>query len=229
MKQEPFEKWLEKVLHRVHYRPDRQAIARELRGHFEDGVEFYREEGLEEEQCREKALLDLGEPEGIGKLLNREHSPLLGYGLVVVNVLAALLLVPALLALGSACYEGISQYQRWMPGYKLEDVPLAWEQDLGEGVWVDSTYLRYTKALCTEEGDLYVFYMKCTLPGFIEQAPVAQVADEKGEIYPAQRVSGQNSPVAFGYIQVPEYPAEEETFRLLYIQGDRSYRLEVGE
>ena len=52
MKQEPFEKWLEKVLHRVHYRPDRQAIARELRGHFEDGVEFYQEEGLEEEQCR---------------------------------------------------------------------------------------------------------------------------------------------------------------------------------
>ena len=112
MKQEPFEKWLEKVLHRVHYRPDRPAIARELRGHFEDGVEFYREEGLEEEQCREKALLDLGESEGVGNLLNREHSPLLGYGLVVVNLLASLLLIPALLALGSACYEGISQYQR---------------------------------------------------------------------------------------------------------------------
>ena len=188
MKQEPFEKWLEKVLHRVHYRPDRQAIARELRGHFEDGVEFYQEEGLEEEQCRERALLDLGEPEGVGNLLNWEHSPLLGYGLLVVNLLAALMLIPALLALGSACYEGISQYQRWMPGYKLEDVPLAWEQDLGEGVWVDSTYLRYTKALCTEEGDLYVFYMKCTLPGFIEQAPVAQVADSQGEIYPMQRV-----------------------------------------
>ena len=60
MKQEPFEKWLERVLHKVHYRPDRPAIARELQGHFEDGVEFYREEGLEEEQCREKALLDLG-------------------------------------------------------------------------------------------------------------------------------------------------------------------------
>lgn len=152
---------------------------------------------------------------------------MLGYGLLVVNLLAALLLIPALLALGSACYEGISQYQQWMPGYKLENVPLVWEQDLGEGVWVDSTYLRYTEALCTEEGDLYVFYMKCTLPGFIEQAPVAQVADSQGEIYPMQRVSGQNSPLAFGYIQVPEYPTEEEDFQLLYVRSDRSYRLEV--
>lgn len=228
MKQEPFEKWLERVLRKVHYRPDRPAIARELQGHFEDGVEFYREEGLEEEQCREKALLDLGEPEGIGKLLNREHSPVLGYGLMAVNLLAALLLIPALLALGSACYEGISQYQRWMPQYKLEGVPLAWEQELGEGVWVDSTYLRYTKALCTEEGELYVFYMKCTLPGFIEQAPVAQVADAEGEVYPMQRASGQNSPVAFGYIQVPEYPTDEESFQLLYVRSHRSYRLEVG-
>ena len=72
-----------------------------------------------------------------------------------------------------------------------------------------------------------MFYLKCTLPGFIEQAPVAQVADSQGEIYPMQRVSGQNSPLAFGYIQVPEYPTEEEDFQLLYVRSDRSYRLEV--
>ena len=42
-----------------------------------------------------------------------------------------------------------------------------------------------------------------------------------------QRVSGQNSPLAFGYIQVPEYPTEKEDFQLLYVRSDRSYRLEV--
>ena len=58
--------------------------------------------------------------------------------------------------------------------------------------------------------------------------PVAQVADSQGEVYPMQRVSGQNSPLAFGYIQVPEYPTEEEDFQLFYVRSDRSYRLEVG-
>ena len=42
-----------------------------------------------------------------------------------------------------------------------------------------------------------------------------------------QRVSGQNSQLAFGYIKVPEYPTEEEDFQLLYVRSGRSYRLEV--
>ncbi len=92
--------------HRVHYRPDRQAIAKGGRP-FEDGVEFLPgKRGLEEEQCQGKGLVGPGRA-GRGReiALTGSTVPLLGYGLLVVNLFAALLLIPALLALGAACYE----------------------------------------------------------------------------------------------------------------------------
>lgn len=66
------QKWLNVATSKIRFRPDREAVRRELEAHFE---ELREASGLEEEAAVEK----MGDPLDIAEELGRLHRPWLGY------------------------------------------------------------------------------------------------------------------------------------------------------
>ena len=80
---------------------ERAAIRAELDGHIEDHMEALRELGYDEELAEERAIAAMGEPDEVGRELNKQYT---GWGWVLVSraavVLTVVLCAQALLALG---------------------------------------------------------------------------------------------------------------------------------
>ena len=74
-----FEHWCSAVVRHVRYLPDREAIARELRDHYEDHRQALLELGYEDELASERALSAMGDAEEVGQAMNRVHNPLWGW------------------------------------------------------------------------------------------------------------------------------------------------------
>lgn len=108
---ENMEKWLDTVLKEIRFFPDRRRIKQELQEHIEDRLDEYMEfagsPGIggdaDAEGCKrlsaaapmegpeafamERALAVMGEPTELGRELNRQHKPVLGWLWIISNVL----------------------------------------------------------------------------------------------------------------------------------------------
>lgn len=87
--------FLDTVKNEIKYEPIRENIEEELKSHIEDAKDDLMSKGLEENEAEEKAVEAMGNPENIGKKLNKIHRPkfdwklgildfiLLGYGFLL--------------------------------------------------------------------------------------------------------------------------------------------------
>ena len=87
--------FLDTVKNEIKYEPIRENIEEELKSHIEDAKDDLMSKGLEENEAEEKAVEAMGNPENIGKKLNKIHRPkfdwklgilvliLLGYGIFI--------------------------------------------------------------------------------------------------------------------------------------------------
>ena len=75
---------------------EREAIRSELDGHIEDHMEALRELGYDEELAEERAIAAMGEPDEVGRALNRPYT---GWGWVLVSRAAVVLTVVLLFSL----------------------------------------------------------------------------------------------------------------------------------
>ena len=71
--------WRDAVLRYVRFRPDHEAVAKELYHHYEDSVLDFERIGYEEKLARERALQAMGDPVEVGKGLDKAHKPWLGW------------------------------------------------------------------------------------------------------------------------------------------------------
>lgn len=99
----PFTDFCNAVCAQVRFRPDRAAILSELWDHLEDHADALKERGIPILDAREEAVAAMGDPVELGKALDKLHSPLAGWLLVVLKwasrlaaALAALFLVLSL-------------------------------------------------------------------------------------------------------------------------------------
>lgn len=84
--------FLNKVCEQIKYKPIRNEISQELENHIEELKESYIQEGIKEDKAEQKAIIQMGEAEEIGKKLNKIHKPKMN--------LLLLILVLVLLAFG---------------------------------------------------------------------------------------------------------------------------------
>lgn len=85
------EQFIRLLLHEVKFFPARARIREEYEAHFADAVERLRCQGKSEEEAEALAAERMGDPVELGRALNREHSPLIGWLLYLSR--AALIVV----------------------------------------------------------------------------------------------------------------------------------------
>ncbi len=74
-----FNDFCAQVCEHVRFSPDHAAIAAELAAHMEDHAAALMERGVPEEAAAQQAVAAMGDPEEIGRELDKSHSPLLGW------------------------------------------------------------------------------------------------------------------------------------------------------
>lgn len=83
-----FQIWVDAVCEQVRFQPDRKAIAKELRVHYEDHVKDLLRLGRNPELAAERALAAMGDAQEVGRALDKVHKPWLGWLWEVSRVLA---------------------------------------------------------------------------------------------------------------------------------------------
>ena len=120
---EKTDKWLDKATAGIRFGPDRRTVRSELSAHLEDkALDFQRIfPGLPEDEAKERAAAEMGDPEEIGRELARLHRPLLGYAWLASKVLLGLVIGAAVLLFANRTYQyGLSN---------LLDGPHSWYGD----------------------------------------------------------------------------------------------------
>lgn len=74
-----FNEFCGRVCRWVRFRPDRAAITAELTAHLEDHMDALVARGFPPETAARQAVAAMGDPEEIGKELDKSHSPFLGW------------------------------------------------------------------------------------------------------------------------------------------------------
>ena len=74
-----FNDFCDRVCRRVRFRPDRAAITAELTAHLEDHMDALVARGFPPETAARQAVAAMGDPEEIGRELDKSHSFLLGW------------------------------------------------------------------------------------------------------------------------------------------------------
>ena len=75
-----FARFCNAVCEKIRFRPDRPGVYEELLAHLQDSAALLEEEeGMEGAQAAEEAVKRMGDAEEIGILLDKAHSPLLGW------------------------------------------------------------------------------------------------------------------------------------------------------
>ena len=95
-----FGRWCDTATRQVRFRPDRGAIQRELTAHYQDHVRDLERVGYDWKLAEQRALAAMGDPEEIGRALDRVHKPWLGWlwiasrAVLILTVMACLLSLP---------------------------------------------------------------------------------------------------------------------------------------
>ena len=78
--------FLNTVCEQIKYKPIRNSISEELENHIEESKENYIDEGMQEKEAEEKAIIQMGSAEEIGKKLNKIHKPKLNWKLLIILI-----------------------------------------------------------------------------------------------------------------------------------------------
>ena len=76
--------FLNTVCEQIKYKPVRPGISDELEQHINDVKEEYIAKGINSDEAEEKAVLQMGNAEDIGKKLNKIHKPHLDWKLIIL-------------------------------------------------------------------------------------------------------------------------------------------------
>lgn len=99
------QEFLQSIRKQIHFVFDRDSIEKEYSDHLDDSIFDYMSEGYPREEAEQKAIEQMGDPIIIGKLLNQEHHPILGYLWVASKAVLGLLIIPAIILIGTMGYD----------------------------------------------------------------------------------------------------------------------------
>ncbi len=148
--------YLKRVRKHIYYVFDRDSIEQELALHLQDSMDALREEGHSKEEAEILAVERMGSPDEVGKQLNKEHHPVLGYAWLMSMVILILLIFPALGSVGHAVYMGI----KTITPITMENSAEIYSLDMD--LELPTHKVRLDNICVNETGDYYLTYRAWT-------------------------------------------------------------------
>jgi hypothetical protein len=224
--------FINKVVKRVHFIPDRYDIERELAAHIEDSMLLLQEEDeLLQEEAEKAALERMGDANEIGIALNRQHNPVLGYIwyfsriiMVCLCIIVVLQSIPMLLLSGWTI----------LFDHPIRDIPkesYVRHVKPNELIKLDTRRIRITDVIQTEDGSLHVLYSSYNLSfsglhGW-SSSGLGTFKDEDGETYFNGGGRGSAGIYSRGRRSLSHFPFEKEKLIIERDYAGRYYKVEI--
>lgn len=106
--------FIDKVLGHVKFSYDHENIRQELQEHIEDMMDDLCGNGISEAEAVSLAVINMGNPDDIGKELNKVHNPVLGFVWFISRKIAAVIIA---ILLVEAVSDGYSFIRSLVDGY----------------------------------------------------------------------------------------------------------------
>ena len=115
-----FDFWCRVATAKIRYKPDREAVSDELRGHLEDAYDAYITKGLTPDEAEAKALETMGKAEDIAPQLAAIHKPWLGY---LYSLLKGSAILATALVLFCLVIHGVSTLLGYLSAAQFDSLP----------------------------------------------------------------------------------------------------------
>ena len=151
------DEFLKIVSKEIHFFLDREKISEELENHLEDSILDLMEEGFSKEEAEKQAVLQMGNPVEIGKSLNHEHYPLIGYlwlGTTILVLFWCISLIPL-------CFYTISNIGSFLLDGPYWGAACEVSYDVNEEIIMDSYRVELLK-ICPDRSnsDYYTLFYR---------------------------------------------------------------------
>ena len=99
------EKYIKTVLKEVKFHYDHQEIEKELETHIYERSQYLQAKGMAAESAETEAVQRMGDPQEMGRELNKAHNPWVGYVWLVSKIFAVCLLIAAIYSPMMSMYD----------------------------------------------------------------------------------------------------------------------------
>lgn len=218
--------YLKKVISHIRYVFVRNDIKKELDAHILDKVDYYIKEGKGFAEAEQQAIADMGDPHIVGKQLNREHSPLLGYLFYISRIIVILLLilniVPLFSIVGSVLSDNIEELEPTTNN-------ILYEKQFDKKVEIDNFTIRFKKIVYDDKNNLYLYfdqYEKGIIKNIYTQLDLGVLKDEKGNLYSDYSISSNGGIITKSLLKIENFPKDKSKLLIDYDKFNREYKAE---
>lgn len=221
------EKFLEEVISQVRFKYDRYDIKRELEAHIIDKIEYYTEQGYDNDKAEELSVNDMGDAKEIGKELNKQHNPIIGWIWRVTNWLLTIFIIINIFTSGLNLLASLYTSN---PAKGIKKSDIVYKLDIDEKVKVDDTVLHITDIIYEKNGNLSIIYKyydtRLWGTGWSFGA-MGEISDNLGNTY--FNGSGQSSGgiITRARNTVDNFSKDADTLIITYDYYNRYYKLEI--
>lgn len=220
------EKFLEEVISQVKFKHDRYEIKKELEVHILDKTEYYIEQGYLKDKAEELSINDMGDAKEIGRELNKQHNPLIGWIWYMSNILLVITIVISSLLVG---INFITLFSRNL----INDFPkseIVYKIDVDKKVKIDDRVIHFTNVIYDKNGDISIFYKdyntKLLVTGW-SLGTIGEISDNLGNVYFAGGGQSTGGIITKSQHIVKDFSKDADTLIINYDLYNRKFKVEI--
>lgn len=221
------EKYLSQVIRYVKFHFDHNAIKSELESHMIDRIDDYITKGYDEETAEQLTIDQMGDATEIGKALNKEHNPILGWLWICTKILVTFLVIWNIFFWGAVTIPTLINHN-------LEkDIPksdIVYHLDINKTVKLDDMVIHFTDVIYKKNGNLNIFYHYYDTRfwfGGWSFGPSLIITDNLGNSYFAGSGHGTGGLISY-YSQIcNNFSSDADTLFINYDSYNRSFQVEI--
>lgn len=221
------EKFLEDVILQVKFKHDRNDIRKELEAHILDKIEYYIEQGYDKDKAEELSVSEMGDAKEIGKELNKQHNPLLGWIWRITNLLLVIFILINIFTTGIYLFSSLFIRN---PIRDIDTSNIAYKIDVNEKVKIDDTVIHFTDVIYHKSGDLSIVYKHYNTrywgAGWSLGA-IGEISDNLGNTYFSGGGQSSSGIITRGIWKVSDFSKEADTLIITYDYYNRYFKIEI--
>lgn len=221
------EKFLKAVVSRVKFSPDREDIRKELENHIFDKTNCYIEKGYDFNSAEALVLSDMGDPKELGRLLNKQHNPVIGWLWVFSKIALGILIVWNLYFVGVLTLMPVFWHN------PADDIPksnIVLSLKVNKTVYMDDTLLKFSKVILDKDQNLSIVYQyrnQWFLPLSWTLGTIGTIRDNMGNTYFTGHGIESGGLITKGLITVEKFKPAADMLIISYEGYNRNYRVEI--
>ena len=219
--------FLEQIMSYIKFPYDKDKIKGELEAHIIDKVDYYIVIGHDIESAEQQAINDMGDAKEIGKALNKQHNPLIGWLWKITNVLVILFVIWNVYFVGS---EIIITLFRNNPINAIPKSNIVYNIAVNKTVQIDDNVIKFTNVIYEKNKDLniiYEYYDKKHWGSGWGLGTIGNISDNLGNKYFEGKGSSSGLIITKSIRTVENFSDAANTLIISYDYYNRKYRVEI--